>query len=109
MRCALDDFGIGFSSLARLQNLDVDRIKIDRSFVQGFGRSNGDEAIVQAIINLARATGLSTTAEGVETESQRDYLRQLGCDQLQGFLLSRPVAKEEIHRLLEGVPQVVLA
>ncbi|AMY04056.1 EAL domain-containing protein [Mesorhizobium ciceri] len=102
VRFALDDFGTGFSSLGRLQSLEVDRIKIDRSFVQGFGGSNGDEAIVQAIIDLARATGLSTTAEGVETESQCNYLRKLGCDQLQGFLLSRPVPKEDLQELLDG-------
>lgn len=101
VRFALDDFGTGFSSLGRLQTLEVDRIKIDRSFVHGFGRSNGDEAIVQAIIDLARATGLSTTAEGVETESQCDYLRELGCDQLQGFLLSRPVPKMRLQELLD--------
>ncbi|WP_442921034.1 putative bifunctional diguanylate cyclase/phosphodiesterase [Mesorhizobium sp. Cs1321R2N1] len=105
VRFALDDFGTGFSSLGRLQTLEVDRIKIDRSFVQGFGRSNGDEAIVQAIINLARATGLSTTAEGVETESQCDYLRKLGCDQLQGFLLSRPLPKGELQDLLGVVSE----
>jgi diguanylate cyclase (GGDEF)-like protein len=102
IRFALDDFGTGFSSLGRLHALQVDRIKIDRSFVHGFGHSNGDEAIVQAIIDLARASGLSTTAEGVETESQCDYLRKLGCDQLQGFLLSVPVPKEELQALLEG-------
>ncbi|RUX25174.1 EAL domain-containing protein [Mesorhizobium sp. M7A.F.Ca.US.011.01.1.1] len=102
VRFALDDFGTGFSSFGRLQSLEVDRIKIDRSFVHGFGHSNGDEAIVQAIIDLARATGLSTTAEGVETESQCDYLRKLGCDQLQGFLLSRPVPKQELEDLLAG-------
>lgn len=102
VRFALDDFGTGFSSLGRLQTLEVDRIKIDRSFVQGFGHSNGDEAIVQAIIDLARATGLSTTAEGVETDSQCDFLRKLGCDQLQGFLLSRPVPKQEIENLITG-------
>ncbi|RUX94726.1 MULTISPECIES: EAL domain-containing protein [unclassified Mesorhizobium] len=102
VRFALDDFGTGFSSLGRLQSLDVDRIKIDRSFVQGFGHSNGDEAIVQAIVDLARATGLSTTAEGVETQSQCDVLRKLGCEQLQGFLLSRPVPKQEVEDLIAG-------
>ncbi|MBZ9857484.1 EAL domain-containing protein [Mesorhizobium sp. CA13] len=102
VRFALDDFGTGFSSLGRLQTLDVDRIKIDRSFVQGFGRSNGDEAIVQAIIDMARVSGLNTTAEGVETQSQCDFLRKLGCDQLQGYLLSKPVPKEELQNLLEG-------
>jgi diguanylate cyclase (GGDEF)-like protein len=99
IRFALDDFGTGFSSLGRLHQLDVDRIKIDRSFVQGFGKANGDEAIVQAIVDLARATGLKTTAEGVETVSQSDYLRTIGCDELQGFLLSRPLPAAEIEKL----------
>ncbi|ESY73670.1 hypothetical protein X740_32310 [Mesorhizobium sp. LNHC221B00] len=77
--------------------------------MQGFGHSNGDEAIVQAIIDLARATGLSTTAEGVETDSQCDFLRKLGCDQLQGFLLSRPVPKQEIENLITGATRRVSA
>lgn len=97
---ALDDFGTGFSTLGRLQQFKVDRIKIDRSFVQGFGRSANDEAIVRAIIDLAHAKGLRTTAEGVETTEQSDYLRHIGCDDLQGFLLSRPVSVKDIERLL---------
>ena len=74
VRIALDDFGTGFSSLGRLQQLDVDRIKIDRRFVQGCGRSGDDEAIVQAIVDLAHAKGLQITAEGVETQEQSEYL-----------------------------------
>jgi EAL domain-containing protein (putative c-di-GMP-specific phosphodiesterase class I) len=80
--------------------LKVDRIKIDRSFVHGFGSASGDEAIVQAIVDLARATGLKTTAEGVETDAQGVYLESIGCDELQGFLLSRPVPRSEIDILL---------
>jgi EAL domain-containing protein (putative c-di-GMP-specific phosphodiesterase class I) len=99
VRFALDDFGTGFSSLSRLQQLDVDRIKIDRSFVQGFGKDGSDEAIVQAIIDLAKASGLRTTAEGVETELQNDRLRSIGCDELQGFLFHKPVPAEEIERI----------
>jgi EAL domain-containing protein (putative c-di-GMP-specific phosphodiesterase class I) len=100
VRIALDDFGTGFSSLGRLQQLEVDRIKIDRSFVSGFGRLNGDEAIVQAIIELAKARGLRTTAEGVETVEQGTHLRSIGCDDLQGFLYCRPVTPSEITALL---------
>lgn len=99
VRFAIDDFGTGFSSLSRLQQLDVDRIKIDRSFVQGFGKDGSDEAIVRAIIDLAKASGLRTTAEGVETELQNERLRSIGCDELQGFLLHKPVPPEEIERL----------
>ncbi|WP_159591545.1 putative bifunctional diguanylate cyclase/phosphodiesterase [Chelativorans xinjiangense] len=100
VQIALDDFGTGFSSLGRLKQLQVDRIKIDRSFVQGFGRLSGDEAIVQAMIHLARARGLRTTAEGVETREQSDYLKQVGCDELQGFLFSSPVTLNQIDALL---------
>ena len=99
VRIALDDFGTGFSSLGRLQQLDVDRIKIDRRFVQGCGSSGDDEAIVQAIVDLAHAKGLQITAEGVETHEQSEYLRQIGCDELQGFLLSRPVPMSDVDRI----------
>ena len=102
VRIALDDFGTGFSSLGRLQNLEVDRIKIDRSFVGGFGRANGDESIVQAIVELAKARGLRTTAEGVETVEQHLHLKKMGCDNLQGFLFSRPVTAREVDTLLCG-------
>ena len=96
VRIALDDFGTGFSSLGRLQKLEVDRIKIDRSFVNGFGRANGDEAIVHAVVSMAKARGLKTTAEGVETADQSGWLKAIGCDDLQGFLYSRAVPGEEI-------------
>jgi diguanylate cyclase (GGDEF)-like protein len=104
VRFALDDFGTGFSSLGRLQHLDVDRIKIDRSFVRGFGSASGDEAIVRAIIDLAKATGLKTTAEGVETTAQSEYLGEIGCDELQGFLLGKPVPASEIDAILSRQP-----
>lgn len=100
VRIALDDFGTGFSWLDRLQQLKVDRIKIDRSFVSGFGRASGEEAIVQAIVDLAHAKGLRTTAEGVETSEQGDYLKQIGCDELQGFLFSRAIPLREVDQLL---------
>jgi diguanylate cyclase (GGDEF)-like protein len=101
VQIALDDFGTGFSSLSRLQNLAVDRIKVDRSFVQGLGQSGSDEAIIQAIITLAKATGLKTTAEGVETVEQENYLGSIGCDDLQGFLLSQPISADEMSTLLQ--------
>lgn len=100
VRFALDDFGVGFSSLGRLHQFEVDRIKVDRSFVSGFGKANGDEAIVQAIVNLAKSAGLRTTAEGVETSGQAEYLTEIGCDELQGFLLARPMPAGDIAELL---------
>lgn len=102
IKIALDDFGTGFSSLGRLQQLEVDRIKIDRSFIQGFGQSANDEDIVKAIVDLAHAKGLRTTAEGVETTAQSDYLSDIGCDDLQGFLLSRPISVHELERLFRA-------
>ncbi|NDV89138.1 EAL domain-containing protein [Aurantimonas aggregata] len=102
VKFALDDFGTGFSSLGRLHSLHAERLKIDRSFVAGFGTDKGDEAIVQAIVDLAQAVGMMTTAEGVETSEQRDLLAAMGCDQLQGFLLSRPLPAREIEQLLRA-------
>ncbi|TCU29045.1 periplasmic sensor diguanylate cyclase/phosphodiesterase [Rhizobium azibense] len=99
---ALDDFGTGFSSFARLQNVSVDRIKIDKSFVDRFGREKDGRAIIEAMIGLARAKGLKTTAEGVETDDQRMALKELGCDHLQGYLLSMPLSKEQFDKLVGG-------
>ncbi|WP_244915036.1 putative bifunctional diguanylate cyclase/phosphodiesterase [Rhizobium sullae] len=99
---ALDDFGTGFSSFGRLQNVKVDRIKIDKSFIDRFGKEEEGQAIVEAMIGLARAKGLKTTAEGVETEDQRVALKELGCDHLQGYLLSRPLSKEQFDELVGG-------
>ncbi|WP_426127790.1 putative bifunctional diguanylate cyclase/phosphodiesterase [Pararhizobium sp. PWRC1-1] len=103
VRFALDDFGTGFSSFGRLQRLNVDRIKIDRCFVSGFGHASGSEAIVKAMIGLAQAKGLQTTAEGIETIEQSDELRRLGCDQLQGYLMSIPVSLERLTQLIAEV------
>lgn len=98
---ALDDFGTGFSTFGRLHETEVDHIKIDRIFIEGLGKSRGDEAIVQAIVELARAKGLKTTAEGVQTVEQSDFLKAIGCDELQGFLFSEPVSREAIDTLLK--------
>ncbi len=97
VQIAIDDFGTGFSSLGRLRSLNVDRIKIDRSFVHGLGEKAGDEAIIRAIVDLAHASGLKITAEGVETSMQDAGLTRMGCDSLQGFLYSKPVPLREIE------------
>jgi diguanylate cyclase (GGDEF)-like protein len=91
VRVALDDFGTGYSSLRNLQALTVDKIKIDRSFVQHLGQGVDSAAIVNAVIELGHALGLTVTAEGVETEAQREYLRAIGCDAVQGFLFTKAV------------------
>jgi EAL domain-containing protein (putative c-di-GMP-specific phosphodiesterase class I) len=94
VRIALDDFGTGFSSLSHLIDLKIDRVKIDRSFVQLLGCKAEGAAIVSAIASLSRTLGKATTAEGVETEEQREFLIAAGCDELQGYLFSRPIPIE---------------
>ncbi len=91
---AIDDFGIGFSSLAQLKRFSVDALKIDRSFVAGVDCDDEDRAIVRAIVDLASALDLTTVAEGVETPEQCRELRRLGCTRAQGFLFARPVEAE---------------
>lgn len=98
---AIDDFGTGYASFSRVRKMEADRIKIDRSFLAELDKSE-NEAMVGAMIGMARAKGLKITAEGVETEAQRDVLRKLGCDDLQGFLLSRPLPAHDVHWLVTG-------
>jgi EAL domain-containing protein (putative c-di-GMP-specific phosphodiesterase class I) len=94
----LDDFGVGYSSLSYVKELDLHGIKIDRSFVRDIIASRRDEAIVRAIVGLARGLGLRVVAEGVEFEAQANLLKALGCDEAQGFFFSRGVAGEEIAK-----------
>ena len=101
VRIALDDFGTGYSSLSHLRDFDVDRIKIDSSFVGAILPGAGGSAIIQAIVDLARASDLDITAEGVETTDQLRFLSKVGCDEMQGFLMSIPVRAEEMAKLLQ--------
>jgi EAL domain-containing protein (putative c-di-GMP-specific phosphodiesterase class I) len=98
---AIDDFGTGYSSLSRLSLLPVDTLKVDRSFVAGLPSDPASVALVSTIIALARAFTLITVAEGVETTDQLQVLRELGCQQSQGFLHSRPQPADQITLLLE--------
>jgi diguanylate cyclase (GGDEF)-like protein len=91
VRLALDDFGTGYSSLSYLNRLPVQALKIDRSFVSGIGVHRSDESIVQAMVDIARSLDLLSVAEGVESQPQLDFLRRLGCDQVQGFLHGPPM------------------
>ncbi len=95
-RIALDDFGTGYSSLSYLRKFEVDKIKIDKSFVQSLGHSEDADAIVTAVVTLAHAMGLAITAEGVEEAQQEKFLRKAGCTELQGFLFSEGVPANEI-------------
>ena len=97
---SVDDFGTGYSSLAYLRRLPIDEIKIDRSFVQGMGTDLSDLAIVRAIVDLGHSLGLRVVAEGVEEEAARDALREMHCDQAQGFLISRPMPLDRFEAWL---------
>jgi diguanylate cyclase (GGDEF)-like protein/PAS domain S-box-containing protein len=97
---ALDDFGTGYSSLSYLQRFPFDKIKVDRSFVKDISAADGGSShIVQAVVNIAAARHMTTTAEGVETEAQRQALRTLGCSEMQGWLFSAAKPAEEIREL----------
>ncbi|HEY0630182.1 MAG TPA: EAL domain-containing protein [Sphingomicrobium sp.] len=98
----LDDFGTGYSSLSYLRRFEVDKIKIDRSFVQHLGEASESGAIVSAVLALGNALGLSVAAEGVETEAQQIFLNVAGCKEMQGYYFSRAVPAEEVERLLDG-------
>ncbi len=100
IRLHLDDFGTGYSSLSCLRSLHFDSLKIDRSFVQRLDSDPESRAIVETILNLARSLRMTVVAEGVENENQRSCLLDLGCNEGQGFLFSKPVAAEIAEQLL---------
>jgi diguanylate cyclase (GGDEF)-like protein len=100
VRIALDDFGTGYSSLSYLQRFPFDKIKIDRAFIQDIAGPGASSSIVQAVVNIAAASDMTTTAEGVETEQQRNLLYILGCTEMQGYLFSPAIPAVEVRRLL---------
>jgi predicted signal transduction protein with EAL and GGDEF domain len=100
VRIALDDFGTGYSSLSYLQRFPFDKIKIDRCFVNDLAEPDGSSCIVQAVVNIAAERHMTTTAEGVETKTQQELLRALGCSEMQGYLFSPPKPAADIRRLL---------
>jgi EAL domain-containing protein (putative c-di-GMP-specific phosphodiesterase class I) len=103
----IDDFGTGYSSLSYLQNLPVDTLKIDRSFIKSIKQDGGRSEIVQAIISLAHNLKMKVVAEGVETREQLDTLTALRCNGAQGFLFARPVPAEEAEKLIAtGLPNI---
>jgi diguanylate cyclase (GGDEF)-like protein len=100
VRIALDDFGTGYSSLSYLQRFPFDKIKIDRCFVNDIAEPDSSSPIVQAVVNIAAARHMTTTAEGVETAQQQELLRSLGCTEMQGYLFSAPRPAKEIREIL---------
>jgi diguanylate cyclase (GGDEF)-like protein/PAS domain S-box-containing protein len=100
VRIALDDFGTGYSSLSYLQRFPFDKIKIDRCFITDIAEPQGSSSIVQAVVTIAADRHMTTTAEGVETEQQRDLLRELGCSEMQGYLFSPPKPAAEVRPML---------
>jgi len=100
VRIAIDDFGMGYSSLNYVKNFPVDQLKIDQSFVRDLGAVTQDAAIVRAIIALGHSLGMSVMAEGVETVAQLSTLMGEGCDEIQGYYFSRPVPRLELEEIL---------
>ena len=107
-RLAIDDYGTGYSSLSYLRRLPVHELKIDKSFVMGMARDASDALIVGSTIELAHNMGLIVTAEGVEDQETLERLRALGCDVVQGYLLSRPVGAVELAAWIRTTPWVRL-
>jgi EAL domain-containing protein (putative c-di-GMP-specific phosphodiesterase class I) len=99
VRLAIDDFGTGYSSMSLMKKFPIDTIKIDRSFVRDLAESAEDRAIATAIISMGKALGLTVVAEGVETTEQDTFLRGHACDEVQGYLFSKPVRPEDIPSL----------
>jgi diguanylate cyclase (GGDEF)-like protein/PAS domain S-box-containing protein len=102
VRITIDDFGTGYSSLSYLRRLQIDKLKIDRSFINDLGTDADDRAIAVAIINLAKTLKLTALAEGVERQEQLDFLRASGCDEFQGYLAGNPVPAEEFNAFSRG-------
>ena len=100
IRISMDDFGTGYSSLSYLRAFPFDKIKIDRSFIEDVGSTDANFEIIKAVIALGRSLGMATTAEGVETEAQLDAVRAHGCDEIQGFLFSRPLPPRDALELI---------
>lgn len=101
IRIAIDDFGTGYSSLAYLKRFPVDKIKIDRSFIIDIENSDGNAAIVRAVVFLARSFGMAVNVEGIETQTQLEHIASEGVDEVQGFYFSQPINATDMENLLK--------
>jgi EAL domain-containing protein (putative c-di-GMP-specific phosphodiesterase class I) len=107
IRLAIDDFGTGYSSMSLMKQFPIDTIKIDRSFVRDLPNDTEDQAIAQAIISMGKALGMTVVAEGVETAEQEAFLRDHACDEMQGYLFSKPLPSLQMADLLRSAPRMV--
>ena len=101
IKVSIDDFGTGYSSLAYLRKLPIDKIKIDRSFIQEVATNDSDLTIVKTMVELSHGLGKRVLAEGVETQQQLQLLRNIGCDAVQGYFISKPISEEEFTKYLK--------
>ncbi len=102
LHLSIDDFGTGYSSLSYLKRFPIDKLKIDQSFIRDCHQNDDDKAIVETIVSLGKSLHLSLIAEGVEEESHVDFLRDLGCEEIQGYWFSKPIRESDlVHFLAE--------
>ena len=99
----MDDFGTGYASLSSLQSFPFDKIKIDRTFIAGVDSNQQSAAIVRAVIGLSNALDMPVIAEGVETKNEREFLRQVGCREIQGYLIGRPLPIASYSDITSGI------
>ena len=103
IRISLDDFGTGFSSLSYLKQLPISTLKIDKSFVDTVMQDSATRVITESLINMVKALGLESIAEGVEEEQQYKYLHAIGCDMIQGYLLGKPMPSEDLEVIIKDM------
>jgi EAL domain-containing protein (putative c-di-GMP-specific phosphodiesterase class I) len=106
VRIAIDDFGVGYSSLAYLRQLPADSLKIDRSFIAGIATSNASAALIRTLVQLGRTLEIETLAEGIEDQEQLETLRRENCEHGQGFLFSRPLEVDALEAFLDAAGTV---
>jgi EAL domain-containing protein (putative c-di-GMP-specific phosphodiesterase class I) len=100
VRIAIDDFGTAYSSLAQIKNFPIDTLKVDRSFIRNLPQDSENQAITEAIITMGKNLNITVVAEGVETQEQKNFLRDHICDEMQGFFFSKPIAPDKFADLL---------